>query len=143
MMEVGRLCMKIAGRDANRMCVVVEVLDNNHVLIDGETRRKKCNIKHLEPTSKVLKIKSGAVREDVKKVFNDLGLGFFEPKSKSPEPRVRKVKAKREVVEKPKREKSVKKAEVKADAKVEAKPKLEAKTDMPAADVKSDDVSKK
>jgi large subunit ribosomal protein L14e len=102
MMEVGRVCMKIAGRDANKMCVVVEVLDGNYVLIDGETRRKKCNIKHLEPTKKVIKIKSGDARAEIKKAFSDLGFGFFDPKSKKPEPRLRKMKAKKEVVDAPK-----------------------------------------
>lgn len=99
MMEVGRLCMKIAGRDANNTCVVVDLLENNYVLIDGETRRKKCNIKHLEPMNKVVNIKKGASREDVKKAFTDLGLGFFEPKSKTAEPRPKPVRSKKEVVE--------------------------------------------
>lgn len=38
-MEIGRVCIKIAGRDAGMKCVVVEQLDNNFVLIDGQTRR--------------------------------------------------------------------------------------------------------
>ena len=96
-MEIGRLCLKIAGRDANKTCVVVDVLDGNYVLIDGETRRKKCNILHLEPLDKVVKVKKGASRDEVKKVFSDLGLGFFEPKSKKPEPRVKRVKVKKVV----------------------------------------------
>ena len=29
MMEVGRLCLKIAGRDAGMKCVIVEVIDDN------------------------------------------------------------------------------------------------------------------
>jgi large subunit ribosomal protein L14e len=99
MMEIGRICMKIAGRDANRTCVVVDVFDDNYVLVDGETRRKKVNIKHLEPLNKVVKLKKDASRADVKKVFSDLGLGFFEPKSKKPAPRVKKAKFVKEKVE--------------------------------------------
>jgi large subunit ribosomal protein L14e len=95
MMEVGRICMKIAGRDANNMCVVVEMLDNNYVLIDGETRRKKCNIKHLEPTNKVIKIKAGASRDEVKQEFNKLGLGFLEPKAKHTSLELKKLKLKK------------------------------------------------
>ena len=113
MMEVGRLCVKIAGRDANKTCVVLDVIDDNYVLVDGETRRKKCNVKHLEPLDKVVKIKKEAPRSEVKKAFTDLGLGFFEPKTKKPEARVKKTKAKKEVAEKPKKEK--KKAEKKAE----------------------------
>ena len=47
MIEIGRLCVKIAGRDAGKKCVVVDVVNDNTVLIDGETRRRNCNIKHL------------------------------------------------------------------------------------------------
>jgi len=100
MMEVGRICVKLAGRDAGKTCVVVDLFDNNYVLIDGETRRKKCNIKHLEPLDKVVKIKKDASRADIKKIFSDLGLGFFEPKSKSPVSRVKRTKVKKEVLKK-------------------------------------------
>jgi large subunit ribosomal protein L14e len=57
MYQIGRLCVKLAGRDARKKCVIIDVLDNNFVMIDGQTRRKKCNIRHLEPLDKVLKIK--------------------------------------------------------------------------------------
>lgn len=118
MMEVGRLCMKIAGRDANKICAIIEVYDDNYVLIDGETRRKKCNIKHLEPLDKVVKIKKSASREEVKKVFTELKLGFFEPKSKKPAPREKKVRVKREKAEDvPKKEKPKKEAVKKATTK--------------------------
>jgi len=43
----GRICVKTAGRDAGLKCVIVDVLDDKFVLIDGETRRRKCNILHL------------------------------------------------------------------------------------------------
>lgn len=135
MMEVGRICMKIAGRDANNMCVVVELLDNNYVLIDGETRRKKCNIKHLEPTKKVIKLKSGASRSEVKKSFQDLGLGFFEPKSKTHEARVKKTKAKKEKVEKPKAKKTEKKTETKEQ---KIKEKIESEKTTPKNEVVKD-----
>ena len=52
MLTVGRLCIKIAGRDAGKQCVIVDVLDHNKVLIDGLTRRRPCNILHLEPMNK-------------------------------------------------------------------------------------------
>lgn len=65
MIEVGRLCIKTAGRDAGKKCVVVEVLDANTVLIDGETRRRKCNITHLLPLRQTVEIKKGASHEEV------------------------------------------------------------------------------
>lgn len=136
MMEVGRVCMKIAGRDANNMCVIVEMLDNNYVLIDGETRRKKCNIKHLEPTRKVIKIKSGASREEVKDAFTKLGFGFFEPKSKTHDARVKKTKAKREKEDTTQTKKTTKTAK-----KVTSKSESESAKEKTENTKKADDVS--
>ncbi|RLI88235.1 MAG: 50S ribosomal protein L14e [Candidatus Altiarchaeales archaeon] len=65
-MEVGRVCRKVRGKDAGKYCVVVERIDKNFVLIDGkEMKRKKTNVLHLEPLPKVLDIKKGAATEDV------------------------------------------------------------------------------
>ena len=82
MIEIGRLCIKIAGRDAGLKCAIVDVLDNKFVLIDGETRRRKCNILHLEPLKDTIKIKKKASHEDVKKEFEKLGLKSKETKPK-------------------------------------------------------------
>ncbi|MFT7615216.1 MAG: large subunit ribosomal protein L14e [Candidatus Woesearchaeota archaeon] len=65
MFEVGRLCLKIAGRDSNKFCVIVEELEDRYVLVDGQTRRKKVNIAHIEPTQTVLDIKAKASHEDI------------------------------------------------------------------------------
>ncbi len=69
MIEVGRVCVKIAGRDAGRKCVVVDVIDKNNVLIDGFTRRKKCNIKHLEPLSQKLEAAKGATHDEILQIL--------------------------------------------------------------------------
>ena len=72
-MKTGQLCVKIAGRDAGRDCIIVEVLDDNFVLIDGNTRRRKCNIDHLEPIGE-LKIKSKAGHEEVIEAMKKTGI---------------------------------------------------------------------
>ncbi|MFH1306442.1 MAG: 50S ribosomal protein L14e [Candidatus Micrarchaeota archaeon] len=48
----GRICVKLAGRDAGEKVVVTKVVDNNCVMIKSPKRKKerKCAIKHLEPT---------------------------------------------------------------------------------------------
>ncbi len=92
MIEVGRLCLKLAGRDAGKTCVVVEVLDDRHVLVDGETRRRKCNILHLEPLTDTLDIKKGASHETVVKAFSQKGLTAASPKSKKAATRPRAVR---------------------------------------------------
>jgi len=72
--EVGRLVLKIAGRDSGKNAVIVDKIDDNYVIIDGQTRRKKCNIKHLEPLPQSIKLKKGASTEEVKNEFKKLGL---------------------------------------------------------------------
>ena len=123
MIEVGRLCVKLAGRDAGKKCVVVEVLEDNFVMIDGETRRRKCNIIHLEPLDEVLKVKEKAPHADVKKAFKDLGIELKETKKKEAKPRPKRARKKKEKKAEPKKapKKEKPKAEEKKEAPKEAK----------------------
>jgi large subunit ribosomal protein L14e len=82
MYEIGRLCVKTAGRDARNKCVIIEILNDNYVLIDGQTRRKKCNIDHLEPIDKVIKIKKGAAHSEVVEALKKEGIEVIEKKPK-------------------------------------------------------------
>jgi len=77
MLNIGKVCMKIAGRDAGKLGVIVDVLDENYVLIDGEVRRRKCNIRHVEPLARDVEIKKNASHADVLKA-----LGITEEKKK-------------------------------------------------------------
>ena len=90
MIEIGRLCIKTAGRDAGLKCVIIDILDDKFVLVDGETRRRKCNILHLEPLKDNIKIKKNASHEDIKKEFEKLGF-----KARETKPKQRKEKAMR------------------------------------------------
>lgn len=65
MFDIGRVCIKIAGRDAGKKCVVLKKLEGKYVMIDGETRRRKCNTLHLEPLDQILEIKENATREEI------------------------------------------------------------------------------
>ena len=89
MMEVGRICTKIAGRDAGKKCVIIDVLDDRFVIIDGETRRRKCNVKHIEPSDNLIKISKKASHEEVKSEFKKLGI---EIKDTKPRPKKEKKK---------------------------------------------------
>ncbi|HEX7468646.1 MAG: 50S ribosomal protein L14e [Methanobacterium sp.] len=65
--EVGRICVKIAGREAGEKCVIVEIIDDKFVEVVGTTmKNRKCNIKHLEPVEQTIEIKSDDV-ESIKK----------------------------------------------------------------------------
>lgn len=80
--EVGRVVVKVAGRDAGRKGVVVEQLDSIHVLVDGDLRRRKVNVRHLEPLPEVMEMEPGAAHEDVTKEFGKRGWAVWERKGK-------------------------------------------------------------
>ncbi|MBM1154484.1 50S ribosomal protein L14e [archaeon] len=68
--DVGRVCVKTRGREAGRLCVVVDVIDKNFVLITGPktltgVRRRRVNVRHLEPTDLKLDISKGASDKEV------------------------------------------------------------------------------
>ena len=58
-MENGRVCVKKSGRDAGRLCVVTNVIDENFVKVIcvGRKKRRKCNITHLEPLPQKMEVK--------------------------------------------------------------------------------------
>jgi len=69
-LEVGRVCIKTAGREAGKLCVVVKDVDDSFVLVTGpksmtRVKRRKCNIAHLEPLEVKLPIKSDAPDSEV------------------------------------------------------------------------------
>ena len=78
MTEIGRVCVKIAGRDAGKKCVIVDADEKGFVLVDGETRRRKVNPAHLEPLEQTLKIKKGASHEEVVAAFKTIGIAIPE-----------------------------------------------------------------
>ena len=68
--EVGRLCVKVAGREAGRKCVVVRIIDKNFVEITGPksltgVRRRRANVKHLVPLPVKIDISEGASDDEV------------------------------------------------------------------------------
>jgi large subunit ribosomal protein L14e len=95
MYEIGRLVVKIAGRDAGQTGIVVDKVDDNIVLIDGNVRRKKCNIKHLEPLKDVLKIKKGASTSEVHKIMSAAGMKVVEQKKVKRSPKKKKEEVKK------------------------------------------------
>ena len=80
MLSVGRLCVKTSGRDAGKKCAVVNVIDHTSVLIDGNVRRRRCNVRHLEPLSDVIDIKKDASHEEVESAFKKLKIHSSAPR---------------------------------------------------------------
>ena len=77
--EPGRICIKVAGREAGSYCVIVEKKEENYVMVTGPKaltgiRRRSCNVRHLEPLETVLSIKAGADDAAVEKALEEAGL---------------------------------------------------------------------
>ena len=68
--EIGRVCVKTAGRDAGKRCVVVDLMDKNFVLVTGPksvsgVRRRRVNVNHLKPLEEKLTLEKGALDDRV------------------------------------------------------------------------------
>lgn len=77
--EVGRVCVKLRGREAGKKCVIVDVIDKNFVLITGPksvtgVKRRRVNINHLEPLAEKVEIKRGASDEEIAEAIKKKGL---------------------------------------------------------------------
>ncbi len=92
MIEVGRLCVKLAGRDAGKKCVIVEVVDDKFVVVDGETRRRKCNVKHIEPLEETIDVKGGA-HDAVIAEFKKMGIELRVTKPKQAAPKQKQIRS--------------------------------------------------
>lgn len=67
--EVGRVCVKLAGREAGEKCVIIEVIDEKFVEVVGSAvKNRRCNVKHLEPIDQTIEVKS----DDIEQIKKDL-----------------------------------------------------------------------
>jgi large subunit ribosomal protein L14e len=117
MIDIGRLCVKIAGRDAGMKCAVVDIINDKFVMIDGQTRRKRCNISHLEPLKEKIDLKKGASHSEVVSAFKKLKIEIKEKKGKKQ--KAARPKTKRHIKHE---ERKAKKAEAAKEAKAAKKP---------------------
>lgn len=77
--EVGRVCVKIVGREAGRRCVVVDVVDKNFVVVTGPVKvtgvkRRRVNVGHIEPTEMKVKIGKGDGDNEIVEALKATGL---------------------------------------------------------------------
>jgi large subunit ribosomal protein L14e len=160
MFEVGRVCIKTAGREAGRYCVVVKKMDEKFVMVTGpmtKVKRRRCNIHHLEPVLEKVKIKADASDDEVLRAFDSEGLlskfSIKVPRKTEHKPEIvkkepeRKEEHKTETKKEPPKPKDApkeKKPETKKEAKVEHKPeKKEAKPAKKEAKAKKVSAGKK
>ena len=76
--EVGRVCVKMAGRETGRKCVIVDVMDKSFVVVTGPkkvsgVKRRRVNINHIAPTEETIQIGRGASDEEVIQMIDAAG----------------------------------------------------------------------
>jgi large subunit ribosomal protein L14e len=63
---VGRVCVKLRGREKGSECVVVDVIDRNYVVVAGpDVRRRRVNMRHLRPLDRTVDVGRDASDEEV------------------------------------------------------------------------------
>jgi large subunit ribosomal protein L14e len=76
--EVGRICVKQAGRENAKKCVVIDVMDKSFVLVTGPKKvtgikRRRVNINHVMPLQDKIDVKRGASDEEVAQALEAAG----------------------------------------------------------------------
>lgn len=76
--EIGRICVKVVGREAGRKCVIVDLADRSFVLVTGPKsvtgiKRRRVNINHLEPLQDKIELKRSASDEEVAETLKASG----------------------------------------------------------------------
>jgi large subunit ribosomal protein L14e len=69
-MDVGRICVKLKGREEGSRCVIVDLVDRNYVIVTGPpevtgVRRRRVNMSHLQPLDEVIEISRNASDEEI------------------------------------------------------------------------------
>jgi large subunit ribosomal protein L14e len=76
--EIGRICVKVAGREAGRKCVIVDLADKSFVLVTGPksvtgVKRRRVNVNHVEPLQDKIEVKRSASDEEVAEALKASG----------------------------------------------------------------------
>jgi len=77
--DVGKICVKLTGREAGKKCVIVDIVDRNFVLVTGPkqvngVKRRRVNTNHIEPTERKVNIKRGENDEELMKALDEATL---------------------------------------------------------------------
>ena len=85
--DIGRICVKLSGREAGKKCIIVDVIDKNFVLIAGPkqingVKRRRVNVSHIEPTEKKLTISRGESDEQIAKALDQATQNFLRETAK-------------------------------------------------------------
>ncbi len=80
--DVGRVCVKLTGREAGKKCIIVDIVDRNFALITGPkqangVKRRRVNTNHIEPTERKVEIKRGQSDEEIMKALDEATLAYL------------------------------------------------------------------
>lgn len=65
-MDIGRVCLKVQGREKGKRCVVIDVIDRNFVIVTGPgVKRRRVNMNHVIPLDETISIQRNATDEEV------------------------------------------------------------------------------
>ena len=65
-MDIGRVCLKVQGRESGQRCVVIDVIDRNYVIVTGPSvKRRRVNMNHIMPLAETVSIPRNASDEEV------------------------------------------------------------------------------
>jgi large subunit ribosomal protein L14e len=76
--EVGRICVKQAGRENGKKCVVIDVMDKSFILVTGPKKitgikRRRVNINHVMPLQEKIDVNRGASDDEVAQTLEAAG----------------------------------------------------------------------
>jgi len=110
MIKIGNVCVKTAGREAGKFCVILDIDEKTgFCVVDGFVKKRKCNIKHLEILPVVVSASKSSSTEAVKKALTEAGFAGKE-----------KEKKKARKAEKTSKPKKTRKTKVKKESKKES-----------------------
>ena len=92
---IGRVVVKLSGKESGRTAVIVDNVNDNFVVIDGNLKRRKCNLSHLEFTDMILDIKKGASTKEVHNAMKKASLKITVPREKKTKELEEKTNGKR------------------------------------------------
>jgi large subunit ribosomal protein L14e len=77
-LEVGRICIKQAGRENGKKCVIIDLIDKSFVLVTGPKKvtgikRRRVNINHVMPLMDKIDLKKGASDDEVAQALEAAG----------------------------------------------------------------------
>jgi large subunit ribosomal protein L14e len=64
-MEIGRVFLKVKGREQGERCVVMDVVDRNFVIVVGpNVKRRRVNMNHIKPLDEAVSLQRNATDEE-------------------------------------------------------------------------------